>query len=918
MRKNNLYLLMIVIGLTALVLGSINWDLEGSATFGTAISSMAYSRNGSYIAFGDQGFIVFILNGTGQNFANLTGGSAISNDVAWTPDNKYVIDMNNDDSLRAYWTENWSSAFNKSIAHGAEAIAISPNGTFIAMASFAGNYIEILEMPNFQSTYNISMTAPLEVEFSNNTDLLAVGVNSGNVTVYHVGNWTPVVDGSFDRGGQVNSLCFDINTTYVLAGGENPNDLRAYGIMDFLNVSENPIVRNGVRARDCKISPDNQFLLIGAGNDAYLNYTGNWSYSEVPTKNYVNVVIKVDWADDRNSFAVGVSDEFVYVYNASITDLSVFSVDLVSPADASSTSNQPVNFSFTASSDTSEFVNGTISIFRDDGTLFYQNTRAFSGLALSGTYWNVSSFTPDNYLWSIKVCRGDGGVENCVQATNFTLTWVPYTEGTQTFSTPVLETSSQTFRINISLAVGQSVQNGDLIYNGTKYATGTKVSVTDSITQISKTITIPAGIPGFTSEARTFYWNLSVSDAGTGLITVANSTSNTQVVNEILFGLCDFVTLDVPMINFTLKDEVSDLVINSTSNATTFEATFNIGINGNNLIKNYSMSNLSVDTNFFTFCTTDVTNYFHVDMEASYSANGYSGRDYFIDGANLTSLMSDTDLYLIQEDIGTEFFINVLQNLFPLEDAIINIQKFFTGSGEYRTIEIDKTDVSGQIISYLDLEESYKFVIIKDGEILDIIVRSAICESAPCEMTLSISSDVGDIYSAYSEAFASNVLYNLSYNPTTRIITFDFIDVTGLATSFRMDVSKTSYNQTSELISHQRTYTSAGTLTYNMTGQSDGDYRVEVYVARSPDLFITFMNLLLSEKAVQLGMLGLFVAFLFVLTTIFSLAFRPSFLIMSVPLALFVIKLMGILALSNTALITLFVLAILGVAFLSR
>jgi hypothetical protein len=107
-------------------------------------------------------------------------------------------------------------------------------------------------------------------------------------------------------------------------------------------------------------------------------------------------------------------------------------------------------------------------------------------------------------------------------------------------------------------------------------------------------------------------------------------------------------------------------------------------------------------------------------------------------------------------------------------------------------------------------------------------------------------------------------------------------------------------------------------MTYNTTNLPNGDYRVEVYITRSPAQIIDFMHFVIQDVAQQLGVLGLFTAFLFILVVIFGLALKPSFLIMAVPFALLTTKLMGILSLSNTAIVVFFLAGIIATAVASK
>jgi len=56
------------------------------------------------------------------------------------------------------------------------------------------------------------------------------------------------------------------------------------------------------------------------------------------------------------------------------------------------------------------------------------------------------------------------------------------------------------------------------------------------------------------------------------------------------------------------------------------------------------------------------------------------------------------------------------------------------------------------------------------------------------------------MFDVLNNTFAQNIAHNLSFNQNNKMVTWDFIDTTGLATYFRMYVYRSYSNQSSELI----------------------------------------------------------------------------------------------------------------------
>ena len=549
------------------------------------------------------------------------------------------------------------------------------------------------------------------------------------------------------------------------------------------------------------------------------------------------------------------------------------------------------------------------------GTWVLNETEDFTGI---GGIKNTSVFTKiiaETFDWTCKAFNSNG--VSSIASPNRTINVVEFIEDNFDFNSSVLESSLQTFTLTITTNTGINIQNADLIYNGTIFTNIDRVLVSGNTFNLTKQITIPQITEGSGSQNKSFFFNITIVNEETGQTIVVESSIQNQTVTELVFGFCDGGDFDVPMLNFTFINEISGVEINATANATTFQATFLVGLDEDSLIKTFTVNNVSSNQSRYNFCTNKTTNRFITDMQLFYTADTFTDKNYFLNLAPLSNVTNEIDLFLIDEGIGIEFFIGVEQNLFSLTGATISIAKFFVGEGVFKTVEIDTTDGAGKITAFLDLNKDYKFTITKDGELLAIIEKRAICDVAPCELTLSITDETPDVYSGFSDIFASQVLYNLSFNPVTKIVTFDFVDITGLATAFRMDITKGSPNGTGSLISTQRLFTSSGSMTYNASDDS-GDLTARVFIARSPDQLIDFITFIVNEVAAVLGILGLFVAFLIVITIIFGFAFSPKAFIFAIPLALTLIKLMGIISLSNGAIVVIYLLAIVAATFISR
>lgn len=704
----------------------------------------------------------------------------------------------------------------------------------------------------------------------------------------------------------------------VVAGGTQPN--RAYLMNSGFSELANASIANSVANFSFNLTAGTTYYVVATNTaSTWTRFRGSTTYPIAGTN--------INWTGGRSGSGdeaamaptvVNVTTEVIVIANTS----GNITVNLTSPPNASIQNNASMAFITKLTPGNANLSNGTLNVWFSNGSLFYNTTNSTLGnssSALNLTFLNITGWSPATYLWNVRGCAANSTTNNiCAFATdNYTFDWVPFSVNNQVNNTTVMETSRQTFRINFTTDSAYTVQNGRLVYNGTTYANADKLDLGSGLFQLTQTINIPPGPIGVGTTNKSFYWNITFSKISTGTTFNSSTTPANQTVTELVFQLCN-TTTNVTMLNFTMYDEELNNTINASAKPTTFQATFNLGVYYDYKAKNISINNQSVSVNSFAFCTNNNTNIFYTNMEAFYTAVSYTDKNYYLTNASLTNVSNNISLYLLNATNAIEFFINVQQNLNPLTSASVNIEKYFVGEGVYKTVEIDKTSSdTGEFTAFLSLDKKYRFTMTKDGVVQGTVEKTASCSVAPCELTLDLTSTVGS-YSVFSTAFGQNVLYNLSFNQSTKIVKFDFIDITGTATSFTMKIFKGSYNDSSQLISNQQLFTSSGSMTFNASNYTSGDFRAEVYVARSPNTFIDFITFVLGEASQTLGLLGLFMALIIILTIIFGLSFSPSLLVFSVPLSLTLAKLMGIISLSSTSIVLIYVLAVVIVASMSR
>jgi len=398
------------------------------------------------------------------------------------------------------------------------------------------------------------------------------------------------------------------------------------------------------------------------------------------------------------------------------------------------------------------------------------------------------------------------------------------------------------------------------------------------------------------SENKTFFWYINYGDL---LIT---TESINQTISNITLKLCDGGTQSL---NFTLYDEYNRTEINASIYPINFETSFNYWLGSGNVYKTYSFQTLSNSTNnSFQFCISpyNETGDFQTDMESVFSASEYSEGRYYLDNATLTNISSNITLYLLPTIESTKFYIDVLQGVSPFEYGIITISKFFVGEGEYKTTSIQETDGDGEFVVYLDLDATYQYAIVREGVLYATLEKKASCSSSPCEITLQFDDEQGNIFESYYETFASGTASNITFNPETKIVTYRFIDTTGLSNYFRLVVDKVSFNTTEgDTICDSYSYTSSGSITCNVSGYN-GDFYARGYISRSPEILDKVLSFVIGSIQDDLGVYGALFCIAIIITVVMGVGAisrgNPATILIGFGLVILALKLMTILPLS--------------------
>lgn len=517
-------------------------------------------------------------------------------------------------------------------------------------------------------------------------------------------------------------------------------------------------------------------------------------------------------------------------------------------------------------------------------------------VSLIGNNTNYTQFIDDfvlgDYYWNIRAYYFNNTYSNFTSAPkNYTFS-LGATISNQLYNNLTYETSSELFSIDVNLLTGSQVALAKLVYNNTIY-TISNIAQNGDMIKLTKIIDIPLN-SNISNQTNTFYWQF-VYNGGA----VQTLPSNTQIVNSIQLINCN-TTYSTQSLNFTFFDEKNQTYLDATSNPTSILLNFKYWLGEGSIKKLYTFQQLNSLNNSFRFCLyPNSTLYTDMDMQY-YTASGYAERNYYLRNYSINNISNDILLYGILTTEATKFSTIVKSSSDAFTNAVVSISKYFVGLGTYKVIMIGLTDDKGQFSANLDLDQNYNFSVVREGVDYGSYQKQATCAVAPCEINIQLSSEIIDILDPWNNYIAQNVNYSLTYNDTSKIVTLVFLDKLGTAQYWRLYVHKSNLNNdTITSICDEKSYSVAGTLTCNVSAYG-GDIKADVFISRSPEKLVTFINFLNENYSDVLGASGILASIIIILVVVLSGIRNPVNALILVPFAMVILKFIHFLPLSWT------------------
>lgn len=472
--------------------------------------------------------------------------------------------------------------------------------------------------------------------------------------------------------------------------------------------------------------------------------------------------------------------------------------------------------------------NATLFVSYANGTIFNETTNTVTNDG-NFTTTEVGGMGVNTYHWTYRACAiNNTAGHNCFfpSDANFTLNIVSITSDASFYPPVSYETSKDTFQTNITAVAGITVVDAKLHYNGSSSTATTSNTATGKYT-LTKELALPLITNNTQSQNHSWFFEFNYLLNGT--LTNANTSSQTQRVDNINASLLVVGGYTVPFINFTTYEQNTLAAL-----STTFQGTFQYGLN--NTEKAFSYQRLTEDWTNHTFAFIPVNKTFTASGTFTFTAAGYETQTYELPDTimqNISDGMLEIPIYMLESSNSTLFTVVVRDSTFSLvENANIQIQRYYPGTNSYETTESVTTNADGKAFGHFITEDViYRFLVYIGGSLqLTSTPTQIVCETLPCTITLNLPASAGSIDDILG--YPSNFTSNLTYNNNTEIFTLTYTDLAADPLGARLHVRRLA-NTGDVVVCSNNDTASASVITCDVSTQTNGTYVATAYLERT-------------------------------------------------------------------------------------
>lgn len=490
-------------------------------------------------------------------------------------------------------------------------------------------------------------------------------------------------------------------------------------------------------------------------------------------------------------------------------------------------------------------------IHADSKSNYYSNTSTLVGEGgnnkLGIPIWVNDTGWIDLMVWSNTTGAGVFNMIGGLNVTNMSTASDHLIVINYNFFTPrIVETKNSLY--NISVYTNTTNVNATLFVNGTAFGP-LNVSRSAAFSNFSYT-GIPPYLVGTTNSTNyTIIWQISL----TGNIT---NFTYSQEIERLIIQPCA-----APFNNQTIKFSIFDEETTTTKVISNFGINFRIWIESG--YRNYSYSNLSYAD--YSYCVFPGWAAYKANISAVYTNGSYSTRNFFADIVSLNNATTQINLYSLPLVNSTNTFFTIYNtNKIPQPDVIVKVLRFYPSTGTFLTVAYGRSGYDGNVMIPLKLYEYYQYLMQVNGLVLS---------STGSTQLTSITQNLYLSPSNYIQLFnyVGSVFGSCTVDNTTKILTCTVSDTSGQMTTATLTVKQMRAANTSVTVCTTSGSSSAMVLTCNLTYYNSsnlyytfgGVFRGETYTIDSG--WISW-----SSGLLQLGITGVFITFLLVITLFFA------------------------------------------------
>ena len=435
--------------------------------------------------------------------------------------------------------------------------------------------------------------------------------------------------------------------------------------------------------------------LSGTSSNRKFNYTftdGSYIWNAI-TKGNSSATYLTDW-DTNRTFTIDTTNPTINITHP-ITAIDFFKV------------NNNLRINWTVSDDTAGL---------DTCWIDYQQTNTTVTCNNNGTLINITNSNDKSAIFYANDTLGNEARQSFTWS--YKVFW-----NSETFNSTVYESQTQTYILNIS-STGDETVTANFTFNGTNY-TATKEG-TNTKMNFTFSHDLPIGV-----GTVNFNWNVFY---GSDII---NTTPQSQTVDLLNLSICGLGGLNTPFINFTAKDEATDLPLNFTVDIADWTYYY---LGSGDVSKTYSYVNVNANISSYAFCATpNLTIQQNLEVKYSDFAGDYPLRTYKTLDA-ISNATTNTVLYLLKSTDGQYVTFQVLSGSGnPIQNVVANATRQIPpGSGNNVLIGSGSTDGAGAITFFVNPDFSHVFTF--DGTSLGLPKKIETITPSKTEYTIYLSS----------------------------------------------------------------------------------------------------------------------------------------------------------------------------------